>query len=153
VAEAAKPAQPARLERGGGEPSSGRAEAAKPAQPARLERGGGEPPSERREIAITVRLFASLREAAGSGHLEVRLPEASPVAAVWERLPARVRDGRPPAGSRWAVNREWAPADRPLSEGDEVALVTPVSGGAAGDMGPPSSAAAPLLGATPSSGK
>ena len=84
------------------------------------------------DIAVTVRLFASLREAAGTGRLELRLPEATPVAGVWERLPARVRRGSAPSGSRWAVNHEWAAADRPLRDGDEVALVTPVSGGAGG---------------------
>jgi len=86
--------------------------------------------AERAEIAVTVRLFASLREAAGTGRIEVRLPAATPVAGVWERLPAPVRGGPLPAGSRWAVNHEWAHADRPLRDGDEVALVTPVSGGA-----------------------
>jgi molybdopterin synthase catalytic subunit len=37
--------------------------------------------------------------------------------------------GEAPPGLLYAVNREYAPADAPLGEGDEVALIPPVSGG------------------------
>ena len=38
--------------------------------------------------------------------------------------------GDEPAGLLYAVNREYAGSDRPLVDGDEVALIPPVSGGA-----------------------
>ena len=38
--------------------------------------------------------------------------------------------GDEPPGLLYAVNREYAPRDRELHDGDEVALIPPVSGGA-----------------------
>lgn len=81
------------------------------------------------DIAITVRLFASLRDAAGSGRLELRLPAATPVGAVWGHLPEPVRALGLPDGLRYALNHEWSVPGVPLRDGDEVALVLPVSGG------------------------
>lgn len=81
------------------------------------------------EIEITVRLFASLRDAAGSGRIELRLPPATPVGAVWSHLPEPVRALGLPEGLRYALNHEWAVPGVPLRDGDEVALVLPVSGG------------------------
>jgi molybdopterin converting factor small subunit len=80
-------------------------------------------------IRISVRLFASLREAAGSGRLELELPAATPVGAVWGHLPEAARAGGPPEGLRYALNHEWTLPGAPLRDGDEVALVLPVSGG------------------------
>jgi molybdopterin synthase catalytic subunit/molybdopterin converting factor small subunit len=56
-------------------------------------------------MGVHVRLFAGLRERAG-----------------WSM--------REPEGLLYAVNREYADRDRELSDGDEVALIPPVSGGA-----------------------
>ncbi|WP_217914917.1 MoaD/ThiS family protein [Miltoncostaea marina] len=81
------------------------------------------------EIRVTVRLFASLREAAGTGSLDMRLPPATPVGAVWSHLPDALRAGAPPEGLRYALNHVWTLPGAPLREGDEVALVLPVSGG------------------------
>ena len=81
------------------------------------------------DIAITVRLFASLRDAAGTGRLELRLPAATPVGAVWSHLPEPVRALGLPDGLRYALNHEWSIPGVPLRDGDEVALVLPVSGG------------------------
>jgi MoaE-MoaD fusion protein len=72
---------------------------------------------------VTVRLFAGLRELAGWSRREV---VAATVADVWPALGL----GNEPAGLLYAVNKEYAPADRVLSDGDEVALIPPVSGGA-----------------------
>lgn len=80
-------------------------------------------------IAVTVRLFASLRDAAGTGHLELSLPAATPVGAVWSHLPEAVRALGLPDGLRYALNHEWTVPGAPLRDGDEVALVLPVSGG------------------------
>jgi molybdopterin synthase catalytic subunit/molybdopterin converting factor small subunit len=72
---------------------------------------------------VTVRVFAGLRERAGWSEREV---EAQRVADVWPTLDL----GDEPAGLLYAVNHEYAPRERELAEGDEVALIPPVSGGA-----------------------
>jgi molybdopterin converting factor small subunit len=80
-------------------------------------------------IQVTVRLFGSLREAAGTGRLALRLLPATPAGAVWGHLPEEVRRLGLPDGVRYAVNHEWTLPGAPLRDGDEVALVLPVSGG------------------------
>jgi MoaE-MoaD fusion protein len=77
-------------------------------------------------VQITVRLFAGLRELAGTGNKELELPEGSSVTDVWQALGL----GDEPAGLLYAVNRAYAEPTQPLSDGDEVALIPPVSGGA-----------------------
>ena len=72
---------------------------------------------------IRVRLFAGLRERAGWSEREL---EAATVADVWPALGL----GDEPAGLLYAVNREYAERERELADGDEVALIPPVSGGA-----------------------
>jgi molybdopterin synthase catalytic subunit/molybdopterin converting factor small subunit len=72
---------------------------------------------------VTVRLFAGLRERAGWSRREV---DVATVADVWRALDL----GDEPAGLLYAVNKEYAPQDKTLSDGDEVALIPPVSGGA-----------------------
>jgi molybdopterin synthase catalytic subunit/molybdopterin converting factor small subunit len=74
-------------------------------------------------VPITVRLFAGLRERAGWTQREV---DAATVADVWRALEL----GDEPAGLLYAVNKEYATPDRALADGDEVALIPPVSGGA-----------------------
>jgi len=74
-------------------------------------------------MAVTVRLFAGLRERAGWSRREL---EAATVADVWPALGL----GDEPAGLLYAVNREYAERERELRDGDEVALIPPLSGGA-----------------------
>ena len=74
-------------------------------------------------MTVVVRLFAGLRERAGWSSREV---EAATVADVWPALGL----GDEPEGLLYAVNREYAEPGRELREGDEVALIPPVSGGA-----------------------
>lgn len=74
-------------------------------------------------MRVRVRLFAGLRERAGWGEREI---EASSVADVWPALGL----GEEPDGLLYAVNHEYAERDRVLVDGDEVALIPPVSGGA-----------------------
>jgi molybdopterin converting factor subunit 1 len=80
-------------------------------------------------MTVRVRLFAVLRQRAGSDELELELPEGARVRDALERL------GDLAGGLRlvMAVNREYADADAPLSPGDELALIPPVSGGAVPD--------------------
>lgn len=76
-------------------------------------------------MQVRVRLFAALRERAGTGELELELPDGASVADVLERLRDLV-DGVPVV---MAVNHEYAGDDAALSAGDELALIPPVSGG------------------------
>jgi MoaE-MoaD fusion protein len=77
-------------------------------------------------VLIAVRLFAGLRERAGTGERELELPEGARVEDLWTALEL----GEQPAGLLYAVNRSYAPPATPLANGDEVALIPPVSGGA-----------------------
>ena len=74
-------------------------------------------------MAVTVRLFAGLRERAGWARREL---DVATVADVWPALDL----GDEPNGLLYAVNREYAERDLELRDGDEVALIPPVSGGA-----------------------
>jgi molybdopterin synthase catalytic subunit len=74
-------------------------------------------------VPVTVRLFAGLRERAGWARREV---EAATVGDIWQALEL----GDEPGGLLYAVNKEYATPDRVLADGDEVALIPPVSGGA-----------------------
>jgi molybdopterin synthase catalytic subunit len=74
-------------------------------------------------VTVVVRLFAGVRERAGWSRREL---EAATVADVWPALGL----GDEPPGLLYAVNREYADRDRELRDGDEVALIPPVSGGA-----------------------
>jgi MoaE-MoaD fusion protein len=74
-------------------------------------------------MPVTVRLFAGLRERAGWSSREI---DAGTVADVWAALGL----GEEPEGLLYAVNREYAGREQELRDGDEVALIPPVSGGA-----------------------
>lgn len=81
-------------------------------------------------MRIDVRLFASYREAAGVSRFDLELPPGAAVrdaiAAVGERHPAIARGAR----VLTARNREYVDVDARLADGDELALIPPVSGGA-----------------------
>jgi molybdopterin synthase catalytic subunit len=84
---------------------------------------------------VTVRLFASLREHAGAGTLELELADGATVADAI----AALRDGALaglPANAPFvtAVAREYVKPDHALVAGDELALVPPVSGGDGGPV-------------------
>ena len=74
-------------------------------------------------MQVKVRLFAGLKERAGWSQRDI---DAATVADVWAQLDL----GTEPDGLLYAVNREYAPKDTVLKNGDVVALIPPVSGGA-----------------------
>jgi len=76
-------------------------------------------------VHVRVRLFAALRERAGSGSVEIELPDGAVLGDVWPLLDL----GDEPEGLLYAVNRSYARASAPLASGDEVAVIPPVSGG------------------------
>jgi molybdopterin synthase catalytic subunit/molybdopterin converting factor small subunit len=73
-------------------------------------------------VTVRVRLFAGLRERAGWSERQL---DVASVADVWPALEL----GEEPPGLLYAVNREYADRDQELRDGDEVALIPPVSGG------------------------
>ena len=74
-------------------------------------------------MKVTVRLFAGLRERAGWSERE--LDGIERLGDVWPALAL----GAEPEGLLYAVNKEYADRERALADGDEVALIPPVSGG------------------------
>jgi molybdopterin synthase catalytic subunit len=79
-------------------------------------------------MVVNVRLFAVLRERAGSAEVQIELPEGARVADALERL-RDIAGGVPVV---MAINRTYATEDAQLAEGDELALIPPVSGGCGG---------------------
>ena len=73
-----------------------------------------------------MKLFAGLRERAGVRERVLEVPEGARAGDVWPQLGL----GEEPDGLVYAVNRAYAGRDAPLADGDEVALIPPVSGGA-----------------------
>ncbi|GAC1433989.1 MAG: molybdenum cofactor biosynthesis protein MoaE [Solirubrobacteraceae bacterium] len=80
-------------------------------------------------MLVRLRLFAILRERAGSAELELELPERARVRDALAAV-SELAQGLPLV---LAVNRTYAEPDQELHAGDELALIPPVSGGA----GPP----------------
>ncbi len=81
-------------------------------------------------MRVRVRLFAVYREAVGSSVLELKADGIAHPASVWEHLVRRYPRLQGLPFPRFAVGDEYVPEDFPLREGDEVALIPPVSGGA-----------------------
>ena len=86
-------------------------------------------------VYVSVRLFAGLRERAGADRIEVQLPDGAVVRDVLAAMAGTAVGALAPKQCVVAVNREYAGPDEPVREGDEVALVPPVSGGAADSPG------------------
>jgi MoaE-MoaD fusion protein len=88
-------------------------------------------------MRIRVRLFAVQRELAGARELELELPEGATIEDAWaalvDRLPI-LAPGRP--SIRFARNAAYAAPATVLADGDEVAMIPPVSGGSEADGAP-----------------
>jgi molybdopterin converting factor small subunit len=64
--------------------------------------------------AVSVLLFGKIREIVGAGEIELPAGPGETAASLLDAL---------------AVNREYAPGERAVSAGDEIAVIPPVSGG------------------------
>jgi molybdopterin synthase catalytic subunit len=79
---------------------------------------------------ITVKLFALMREKAGADTVPLEVPEGAKLAQVVEALQRRYPVLAPyVANARGAVHMDFVDTETILAEGDEVALIPPVSGG------------------------
>jgi molybdopterin converting factor subunit 1 len=81
-------------------------------------------------MRVTVRLFARLRDLAGSGELVRDVPGPATVKTVWQELVAEMpalRDYERTMSV--AVNADYSKMSAPVNDGDEVAFLPPVSGG------------------------
>jgi molybdopterin converting factor subunit 1 len=81
-------------------------------------------------MRVRIRYFAAVREALGVGEEQVDLEAGASVGDLQRALEARhpaLHGHR--RGLRFAVGTRFTPLEAPLSEGAEVALIPPVSGG------------------------
>jgi molybdopterin synthase catalytic subunit len=81
-------------------------------------------------VRVRVRLFAIQRELAGAREVPLDLAPGSTIEDAWAALVAAhpaLAPGRPAV--RFARNAEYADADTRLEDGDELAVIPPVSGG------------------------
>ena len=76
-------------------------------------------------MLVTIKLFAGLRERAGWSERKLELPDGARIADVWRELEL----GAQPRGLLYALNKGYADKSTELGEGDELALIPPVSGG------------------------
>jgi len=81
-------------------------------------------------MRVTVRLFARLRDLAGSGELVRDVPSPATVQTVWRGLVADMPAlGEYERTMSVAVNADYSKMSATVGEGDEVAFLPPVSGG------------------------
>jgi molybdopterin synthase sulfur carrier subunit len=82
------------------------------------------------DIQITVKLFAIFQEVLATDELQINLEPSTSVSAIFDRLvsnPPHLEKWR--SLTRYAVNLNFVDPQTILKNGDEVALIPPVSGG------------------------
>ena len=81
-------------------------------------------------MRVNVRLFARLRDLAGTGELVQEVSSPATVASVWSSLVDRMPELRDYERTMSvAVNADYSRMSASVSDGDEVAFLPPVSGG------------------------
>jgi len=80
-------------------------------------------------MKLSVRLFASVREAIGSPTVDVELPDDATVATLTQAMQASYPQVRELPGARISVNYEYVDMNHPIRPNDELAVIPPVSGG------------------------
>jgi molybdopterin synthase catalytic subunit len=83
-------------------------------------------------IKVTALLFGQAREWAGSSSIDLVLAAPATVESAFEQLKTmHPKLGEMQRSLLFAVNEEYAAPSHPLSEGDSIAVLPPVSGGEA----------------------
>lgn len=83
-------------------------------------------------MKIQLRYFAILREVLGRSEEVREVDQGTTAGALYDQLAVDVpRIAGLKRSVMLMVNQEYVPADHPLQDGDELALIPPVSGGAA----------------------
>jgi molybdopterin converting factor subunit 1 len=81
-------------------------------------------------MRVTVRLFARLRDLAGTGEIVREVPAPATVETVWSGLVAEMPAlGEYERTMSVAVNADYSKMSASVQDGDEVAFLPPVSGG------------------------
>lgn len=81
-------------------------------------------------MRVNVRAFARVREIIGASETPLDAHDDASVRDVWQMLVRRYAELEPFASSiRFARNGSVVSAQTPLRDGDELALLPPVSGG------------------------
>lgn len=81
-------------------------------------------------MIVHLRFFASLRERLRRGDAEQTLADGATVGEAWAALCRQHPEVEPlDASMSFAVNREYVERGHRLADGDELALIPPVSGG------------------------
>lgn len=94
----------------------------------------GTPEQAGASLRVRVLLFARAAELVGARQLALRLPPGSSVQDLWIALRAQApsaADALAPLRGQLALarNQRYARGDEPLADGDELAVIPPVSGG------------------------
>lgn len=80
-------------------------------------------------MAVTIHLFAALREARGEGSVITELGKGETVGALFARLFPSRPDTDWPAAVMFAVDKTYVDESHVLQDGDEVAFIPPLGGG------------------------
>ena len=81
-------------------------------------------------MIVHVRLFAFMAQAAGMRDVDLEVAPGATLSEVQRAMAARLPELRWPRDMMWAVNQEYVgSANQRLKDGDEVAIIPPVSGG------------------------
>jgi len=81
-------------------------------------------------VRVTVRLFARLRDIAGTAELARELAPGATIGDLWRQLASEFPELAVYERSiSSAVNADYARMDHVVGDGDEVAFLPPVSGG------------------------
>ncbi|MEM1240105.1 MAG: MoaD/ThiS family protein [Cyanobacteria bacterium P01_H01_bin.26] len=81
-------------------------------------------------ISVTLKLFAAYQDTLGQADMTLTLPAGTTVRDLCDRICSQYPDlKRWQELTRFGINLQFVEADTPLSDGDEVVFIPPVSGG------------------------
>lgn len=82
-------------------------------------------------MKVKVKLFAAHRQLMGRRDLELNVPSGATIMDVWQQLKSQYPQMEHLSNNLLAaLNHDYAPLETHVKEGDELAFIPPVSGGA-----------------------